>query len=382
MAKAEYELELDWTLARLAEGARQMLQADSAVVYLLDESGSYLRAAAASELPEEWQSSETVDVERSFLNREALAGRPTVIADALADHQAWDLPRGCGSALCVPLTHERGPVGTLHVYTRLARHFDEVDVALLMPLAEMGAVAIAAARELSALKTLDDNQAHFIHCVTHELRSPVSAAQSLVRAVNQGYSGPLTGRQAEVFERISHRLDFLEILINDLLNLAEGNAPELAEREVRVILDSILQQVVHMLGPCAEERGLVLTYSPCLEELVVWAGEEGLHRIFVNLVDNALKYTLPGGTVALSVSRVNGTVQVQVTDTGIGIPSESLPHLFEEFYRAPNARSVDAVGTGLGLTIVKRLVERYSGSIKVESALGTGTTFTITFPLV
>jgi signal transduction histidine kinase len=375
-------LELDWTLARLAEGARQMLQADSAVVYLLDESGSYLSVAAVSGLPEEWKSSEVIDVERSFLNREALAGRPVIVADTQMDHQAGDLPSGCSSSLCVSLSHERGLVGTLHVYAKPPRRFDEVDIDMLMPLADLGATTIAAARELSALKTLEDSKTHFIHCVTHELRSPVSAVQSLVRAVNQGYSGPLTERQAEVFERISHRLDFLELLLNDLLNLAEGNAPQLAEQEGCVILDSILQQVVHMLQPCAGERGLTLTYSPCSEELVVWAGEEGLHRIFVNLVDNALKYSLPGGAVTLSVSRVNSTVQVRVTDTGIGIPSESLPHLFEEFYRAPNARSVDAVGTGLGLTIVKRLVERYSGSIEVESVLGAGATFIVTLPLV
>jgi signal transduction histidine kinase len=375
-------LELDWSLARLAEGARQMLRADSAVVYLLDESGCYLRAVATSGLPKEWESSEAIEVGRSFLSREALAGRPVVISDAVADHQAVGLPKGCGSALCIPLTHDRGPLGTLHIYANLPRHFDEVDVGLLRPWADLAAATIAAARELSALKILEDGKTRFIHCVTHELRSPVSAAQSLVRAVSQGYSGPLTDRQAEVFERISHRLDFLELLINDLLNLAEGNAPQLAERQERVILDSILQQVVHMLGPCAEERSLTVTYSPCPDELTVWAGEEGLHRIFVNLVDNALKYTLPGGTLGLSASRADDMAQVQVTDTGIGIPSESLPHLFEEFYRAPNARSVDAVGTGLGLTIVKTLVERYSGSIEVESILGAGTTFIVTLPLI
>jgi hypothetical protein len=89
-----------------------MLRADSAVVYLLDESGCYLRAVATSELPKEWESSKAIEVGRSFLSREALAGRPVVISDAVADHQAVGLPEGCGSALCIPLTH-----GTLTKWT-------------------------------------------------------------------------------------------------------------------------------------------------------------------------------------------------------------------------------------------------------------------------
>jgi two-component system phosphate regulon sensor histidine kinase PhoR len=374
-------MELDWTLARLAEGAREVLQADAAVVYLLDEAGSCLRTAAVCGLAEEWEPHKAINVERSFLNKEALAGRPAIVADALADQQAGELPQGCCSGLCVPLAHEGGPLGALHVYTQLPRQFGQVDVGLLMPLADLATAAIAAAREVSALKALEDSKAHFIRCITHELRSPVSAVQSLVRTVNQGYAGPLTDRQAEVFERISHRLDFLEILINDLLNLAEGDLPEWTDQERYVNLHSTLQQVVHMLQPCAEERGLIFSYSPCPEELLVWAGEEGLHRIFLNLVDNALKYTLAGGNVILSVSRADDMVQVHVADSGIGIPPESLPHLFDEFYRAPNARSVDAAGTGLGLTIVKKLVERYNGKIDVKSALGAGTTFTVTLPL-
>jgi signal transduction histidine kinase len=95
-----------------------------------------------------------------------------------------------------------------------------------------------------------------------------------------------------------------------------------------------------------------------------------------------VKYTLPGGAVTVLVQQVYGQAQVEVADTGIGIPEEALPHLFEEFYRAPNAKKLDEVGTGLGLAIVKDLVERYGGRIQVQSVINQGTTFTVTFPLV
>ncbi|MEJ2557188.1 MAG: HAMP domain-containing sensor histidine kinase [Anaerolineae bacterium] len=252
---------------------------------------------------------------------------------------------------------------------------------LLMPLAELGAVAITATRELLMLKTLETSKARFIYSATHELRTPVAVAQSLMRGVVKGYAGPLTDKQVHVFDCINRRLDFLEILIRDLVNLAAGKASELVPEEGPLVLHSCVERVVLLLQPWAEEKDVILTCDPCHEELVVWASEEGLERIFTNLVDNALKYTPSGGNVTVSLSRVEGEAQVQVMDNGIGIPSESLPHLFEEFYRAPNARTVEAVGTGLGLTIAKDLVHQCGGRIDVESTVGQGTTFTVTLPL-
>jgi two-component system phosphate regulon sensor histidine kinase PhoR len=374
-------MELDQTLACLAERARTVLQADSAAVYLLDKTGTYLRGAASSGLPADWGLQESIAVERSFLNREALAGRPAVVTDAQVDQHTMELPHGCSSALCVPLVGMDGPVGTLHVYAKTPRYFDQAEVNLLMPLAELGAVAIAATRELLMLKTLETSKARFIYSATHELRTPVAVAQSLMRGVVKGYAGPLTDKQVHVFDCINRRLDFLEILIRDLVSLAAGKASELVPEEGPLVLHSCVEQVVLLLQPWAEEKGVILTCDPCREELVVWASEEGLERIFTNLVDNALKYTPSGGRVTVSLSRVEGEAQVQVMDNGIGIPSESLPHLFEEFYRAPNARTVEAVGTGLGLTIAKDLAHHYGGRIDVESTLGQGTTFTVTLPL-
>ena len=111
------------------------------------------------------------------------------------------------------------------------------------------------------------------------------------------------------------------------------------------------------------------------------ATEDGLDRIFNNLVSNAVKYTPAGGKVTVKLTHVGEEAWVTVEDTGIGIPEEALRHLFEEFYRAANAKEMEREGTGLGLMIVKDLVERFGGRVAVQSTLGEGTRFTVSFPL-
>jgi len=172
----------------------------------------------------------------------------------------------------------------------------------------------------------------------------------------------------------------LESLVNDLLDLAAGKAADPQEEEA-VVLNSSVGRAVLSLQPRAEEKGVTLTHQACCEELVVWGTEAGLDRIFVNLVGNAIKYTPAGGRVTVAMQRLEDGIEVRVIDDGIGIPEEALPQLFQEFYRAPNAKASDEVGTGLGLAIVKDLVDRYHGCVEVESSVGQGSTFTVIFPL-
>jgi signal transduction histidine kinase len=396
-------VELEQVLARLVDGAKHTLQADAAAVHLLDEESAHLTVAVVSDslaagAPAALRQRKPIALEHSPLDREALAGRPIIIANTHTDPRVVDMPGDYCSVLCIPLMHESNPIGTLHVYATAPRCFCEEDATLLMPLADIGAAAITSTRMLIALEALEASKAHFIHVATHELRSPVAVAQSLVRGVLKGYTGELTDKQAEVFGRISRRLDFLESLINDLLDLAAGKAPELAEEAGAVAVNASVRRMLLLLQPRAEEKGVALTHHVCYEDLVVrdaeegldrifvepavWGTEGGLDRIFVNLIGNAVKYTPPGGRVTVSLCQVGEEIQVEVADTGIGIPEEAFPHLFEEFYRAPNAKALDEVGTGLGLTIVKDLVDRYGGRIEVESTVGQGSTFTVTFPLL
>lgn len=371
-------------LTRLAESAARMVQAEAAAVCLLDASGAHLGVAAAYGLPGDVLDGAPWPVQSCAFDREALAGVPVVITDIRDDSRAvGGLAPGqdVRAALGLPLLYGNKPLGTLHVYAAAPGRFSPDDAARLKPLAELGAAYIAAAQALAELKTLEANQAQFVRVVTHELRSPITVSQSLVRSVLKGYAGAMTDKQAEVFARVSRRLDFMESLVNDLLDLAAGKAPGAGEPEP-VVLNASIGRVLLLLQPRAEDKNIKLTLQTCREPLVVRGTEPGLDRIFVNLVGNAVKYTPAGGAVTVSVQPIGGQAQVEVSDTGIGIPEEALPNLFQEFYRAPNAKQVAETGTGLGLAIVKDLVERYGGRIQVRSAVGHGTTFTVTFPLV
>jgi signal transduction histidine kinase len=378
-------VEVDQVLARLAEGARQTTQADAVAVRLLDELGDFITQAASPG----FQNGPTVGTwspeARFLLDEQALAGEPVLVADARANSNAapWarSVPAAYRSALCVPLSHAGDSVGTVTAYAAAPDRFDLQDAGRLLYLAELGAVSIVAARAVHELEELEARQAQFIRVATHELRSPVAVAQSLVRGVLKGYAGDLTDVQRDLFGRISRRMDLLESLVNDLLDLAAGKAGG-SEDQTPVLLNAAVGRVVLLLQPRADDKGVRLVYQAYPEELIVRGTEEGIDRILVNLVDNAVKYTSSGGAVRVGLQREDGEIRILVSDTGIGIPEKALPHLFEEFYRAPNAKAYEAVGTGLGLAIVRDLVQRYCGRIHVASREGEGTTVTVTFPRV
>jgi two-component system sensor histidine kinase VicK len=142
--------------------------------------------------------------------------------------------------------------------------------------------------------------------------------------------------------------------------------------------------VVERFQVPAQEKNLSLTLTEKLDQHggMVVGTVDGLDRVFNNLISNAVKYTPEGGRVTVTLSQKEKTLQVGVADTGIGIPEDGISRLFEEFYRAPNAKEMDREGTGLGLTIVRDIVNRYGGNIQVESQVGKGTCFTVTLPAV
>jgi signal transduction histidine kinase len=223
----------------------------------------------------------------------------------------------------------------------------------------------------------------FILTVTHELRSPVGVIRSLLRTLVAGYTGAIPDSQKDIVKRVLQRSDFLQTLIDDLLDLAAGkNEMRLKEEREPVRLDEILRLVVERHETEASEKQLVLEYRLLAAyPVTIIATAEGIDRIFNNLVSNAVKYTPGGGSVSVTLDKKSGAARVEVADTGIGIPEDSLSHMYEEFYRAPNAKAQVKQGTGLGLSITKELVLRYGGQITVQSTVGEGTSFVVTLPL-
>jgi signal transduction histidine kinase len=269
----------------------------------------------------------------------------------------------------------------LRAYGGTAYRFTEDDAAFLSAIAAEGSVAIENAQAYQLLENLDREKSQFVRIVTHELRSPVQVTSSLLNVLERGYVGQLNEKQADLVDRAHRRIRFLQTLIDDLLDLAAGKAEVLATAERGLVpLNDVLEEVYTRYESAAQDKGLALRCQCPGEGLNVWGDRSELDRIMNNLVSNAVKYT-ETGEVRVQAERTDGFVRVVIADTGIGIPKDALPQLFEEFFRAKNAKALQETGTGLGLSIVKDLVERYDGNIEVDSVEGQGTTFTLTLPL-
>ncbi|MGC4117772.1 MAG: HAMP domain-containing sensor histidine kinase [Myxococcales bacterium] len=326
---------------------------------------------------------------RSQIDREALGGQPVIVADALRDpriqYPKEVVAEGIRSMLVVPVKGRRGPLGVLRVYGAEADEFTADDTDFAISVAAQGAAAIENAMTYEALQRAEATRSQFVRTVTHELRSPLSGARSVTRVLLDGMAGEIPEEQKALLARVDARLAFLSELVNDLLALAAAQSADLQEKPEPLDLVAVVRRITDHQMPESQAKGVTLTLAVDAPEgaaILVRATDQGLARIFGNLVGNAIKYTPQGGSVAVRVRAEQTGVVVTVSDTGIGIPEPDLPNLWKEFYRASNARGSDIQGTGLGLSIVKRLVTSFGGLVSVSSRLGQGTTFTVGLPVL
>ena len=219
----------------------------------------------------------------------------------------------------------------------------------------------------------------FSSAIAHELRTPLTAMRgeaevALLRARSPEEYRAVLASQIE-------ELDKLGALVEDALVLARAEAGEMPMRLQLVDLGEVAQRVCEHLHVLATSRSLDLR-AVCQDGIYVQADTHWLERIVFNLADNALKFTPDGGSIRLSVLAKGENAVFEVSDTGVGMSQASLPHIFERFYRADQARSREVNGAGLGLALVQTLVKAHGGSIQVESEAGRGSIFRVLFPLV
>ncbi len=377
-------LDLDEVLHRLVEATARTIACKGAAIRLLDKSGRYLELAESCGLSEAYQDKAPIEVALAQIDQEALSGKTVLVEDTSSEtrlrYPEKVAAEGIRAILSTPLIGKRGPIGVLRAYCHTAYRFTENDAAFLRAIAAQGVVAIENAQAYQLLEEMDKSKSQFVQIVTHELRSPAQVVISLLNVLEGGYVGELNEKQADLVARAQRRLAFLQTLISDLLDLAAGKSDVLlAGRRRMVSLNNAIQALVTRFEASAQAKGLTLQATYPQQTLHVLANPADLDRMIGNLLSNAIKYT-SAGQVRILLEKAGNTARIVVSDTGIGIPEDAMPHLFEEFFRAENARALPESGTGLGLTIVKDLVERYNGRLSVESVEGEGTTFSVTLP--
>jgi signal transduction histidine kinase len=233
------------------------------------------------------------------------------------------------------------------------------------------------------LEVIDREKSEFTYKVTHELRSPLSAIQSLLKSIEEGYAGEISQKARDLVVRSEQRTSFLITLVNGLLDLIAGKIGKPKEGDTKSIdINVAVNNTLHLMQEKTKAKKLKIIIKSTPEPSCLRIVPDDLDIILTNLIDNSVKYTEQGGTISINSTITDKEVKLEMSDTGIGIIKEDLNKIFNEFYRSKNAKATNLRGTGLGLSIVKNLIKQYGGNIDIRSEIGKGTTVTISFPVV
>lgn len=259
------------------------------------------------------------------------------------------------------------------LYTELFNSHDELERRVKERTTEL-------AKLNEELKKLNKVKSDFISAVSHELRTPLTSIKGYASILIAGKLGELSPSQKERLEKIDKHSNSLAHLINNLLDIARIESGKVQMDIKETALREMLDSIIDIITPQVKEKDISLKINIKTKIDKIKADRNQLERVFLNLLSNATKFTPEKGKIAIDIEEKDKSIQFSVEDTGIGIPKEDIPKMFEEFFRASNALDQNIKGTGLGLSLVKKIVEAHNGKIWVESELGKGTRFSFTIP--
>lgn len=243
-----------------------------------------------------------------------------------------------------------------------------------------GRWALFVLHDITRQKRLELIRKEFVANVSHELRTPLSVIKGYVETLVDGHHEMELSDRSRFLNTIHRHTERLNSLLEDLLTLSrlESINPGLQRESTSLssLIDGIMDD--YRSRPAAAAHRLTCEIDPAIEKLLL--DPLKLTQVFENLLDNALKYTPAGSTIAVTARRRTDEIEIKIEDTGLGIPPEDLPHIFERFYRVDKGRSRDKGGTGLGLSIVKHIIQLHGGRVRAESKLGQGTSFILSLP--
>ena len=360
-------------------GAAGILGVKGASIKLLDNSGRKLVFASTFGLSENYLAKGAVDIERSPINRRIMEGS-FVSVGRIDEAEYFQYPEdirkeGIASMVCLPLKVEKTALGVFCVYSDVSYSFDDADIRFFSLLSDLTALAVDSLRgEISKV--------WFLQKAAHQLKSPFSAVYSLMKVLRKGYLGPVNDKQQDALLRCEKRLEMFGKLVNDLLKLGIRRMGPDRSAILPVDGSKIMAAVMELFQSAASQKKVNAVFEIGDSLPLILANEDLLDELFSNLISNAVNYTPPGGEVKVVLEPLSPErVKFEVSDTGIGIPERDIPRLFVDFFRAENAKEVLEEGTGLGLVIVKEILDFIGGTITLRSKVGKGTTVTCLLPV-
>ncbi len=239
---------------------------------------------------------------------------------------------------------------------------------------------ITVLHDITAIKKIDRMKSDFVSMVSHEIRSPMNSLLMQMKVILDGLAGEVTDKQREILERASGKIHNLTNMVSELLDLARIESGLVINEKEAIQVQSLLNDQIAFHQAAAEAKNIRLHLEKLPALPTIQASAQGMDEVFTNLITNAIKYSPKDGLISLSAAVENDYVVITVRDTGFGIPEEDLEEIFTRFYRVKDRNTREIHGTGLGLAIVKSIVNAHHGSIKVESKMGQGTSFTVLLP--
>lgn len=367
-------LELQNLLNSIVAAAEELTESESASLLLYDSQTQHLYFEAATDDLIEGLEGTAVPAGNSIAGWVFNHGEPLVVEDALQDPRFFRevdvlTEFQTKTILGVPLKTKDKTFGVIEAVNKIRGTYDEEDVRVLQTLAAQAAIAIENSRLFQ--------QSDLIAEMVHELRTPLGALTAAAHLL-QRPDLPEDQRR-KLSQTVYGEVQRLNGMANDFLELARLESGRARFTREPVHLGGLLGECVEIVRPQAEEERVEIGLDVDPKVSPVPGDRNRLKQLFLNLLTNAIKYNQQNGRVNIQLRKEQGNILISVADTGKGIPPESVPHIFERFFRVPDQEG-KVGGTGLGLVIAKRIAEAHQGSIEVSSEFGKGTSFTVRLP--
>jgi len=367
-------LDLDTLLYDIVNAAADITHAEAASILLYDDTARQLYFQVATNIDEPTMRGLVIPLEKSIAGWIVTNRKSVRIEDAHNDERFFsEVEQSIGystkSLLGIPLVTKNKVVGVLEVVNKKRGKFTDPDESMLTVLGAQAAVAIENARLFQ--------QSDLIQEFVHELRTPLASLSTATYLLLR----PEMSREQrdQIVNNIHNETLRLNSLASSFLDLARLESGRVQFRKTRFSAADLLYEVRDVMMSKAQETNIQIKVDVPNDMPLMEADRDKIKQVLLNLLSNALKYNRPNGSVIVTGSYTDTEISVVVQDTGMGIPDESIPHLFEKFYRVREHEG-KATGTGLGLSICKQIIQGHNGRIEVKSKIGTGTSFGIHLP--
>ncbi len=324
-------------------------------------------------------------LERGLIGWAVQQGEASLITDVAADPHYEPIVPGMRAQLTLPIRRENRVIGVLALESEDPNCFDQEALESINRLIEHAAIAIDNARLFQQVQRANQAKTEFISFVSHELKQPMTSMKGYVDLLMKGLAGPLTDQQRMFLQVVRSNVERMNRLVSDLLDISRLEAGRLRLEMRSLQPEAVSEDAVNAFRQPIEAKGQTLHVEIEPDLPPIYGDHERLVQVLTNLLSNAHKYTPEGGEITFRVRRweEEGKLYVRwdVIDSGIGISEEDMKRLFTKFFRSSNPRVRDVKGTGLGLTISRRIVELHGGRVEVESELGKGSTFSVLIPV-